>query len=173
MFQEALQMQLSQRLETDAASVFIFANLAITEAELGNLADAEPLFRKGLSAAISNKHRLHGPILTDLADLECRTDRVDEGLAKLDEARPLVVEDYPDDPWRTAHVDNVRAGCLTAAKRYTEAAQFIESSDPVLFKKWPAGTLYGYDALQRTFRLYALTGNASKASELRKLAERK
>jgi tetratricopeptide (TPR) repeat protein len=174
MFQEALSMQLSQRVETDAtALVFIFANLGLTDAKVGDLADAEPLFQKGLSAAITNKHRLHGPILTDLADLECRTGRVDQGLVRLEEARPLVIERYPEDPWRAAHVDNVRAGCLTAAKRYADAAQLIETSDPIVLKKWPPGTLYGYDALQRTMRLYSLMGNTAKVSEYRRLAERK
>jgi len=173
MFQEALDMQLSQRVETATALVFIYANLAITEAQLGHLADAEPLFVKGLAVAVANNHRLHGPILTDLADLECRTGRVDAGLARLDEARPRVVKDYPDDAWRAAHLDNVRAGCLTEAKRYPEAAELIEASDPIVFKRWSARTLYGHDALQRTARLYALTGNADKATEYRRLAERK
>jgi tetratricopeptide (TPR) repeat protein len=174
MLQEALSMQLSQRVETDAkALVFIFANLGLTEAELGNLADAEPLFQKGLSAAIANKHRLHGPILTDLADLECRTGRVDQGLARLETARPLVIESYPEDPWRVAHVDNVRAGCLTAAKRYADAARLFEASDPIVLKKWPQGTLYGYDALQRTLHLYSIMGNTAKVSEYRRLADKK
>jgi tetratricopeptide (TPR) repeat protein len=174
LLQEALGMQLSQRVDTDAkALVFIFANLALADAELGDLADAEPLFQKGLSAAISNKHRLQGPILTDLADLECRTGRVDQGLARLDEARPLVIESYPEDPWRAAHVDNVRAGCLTAAKRYADAAQMIETSDPIVLKKWPPGTLYGHDALQRTMRLYSFMGDTAKLSAYRRLAEQK
>jgi tetratricopeptide (TPR) repeat protein len=173
MLQEALSMQLSQRTETDAAVIFIFANLALTETGLGDLAGAEPLFQKGLSAAITNKHRLHGPILTDLADLECRTGRVEQGLARLEEARPLVAESYPEEPWRVAHIDNVRAGCMTAAKRYVDAAQLIERSDPLVLKKWPPGTLYGYDALQRTVRLYSLMGDTAKVSEYRRLAERK
>ncbi len=131
---------------------------------------AEPLFQKGLQNAIANKHRLHGPILTDLADLECRTGRYDQGLTRLNEARPIVAARYPDDPWRVAHVDNVRAGCLTGLKRYAEAEKLIESSDPIVLKKWRPDTLYGYDALQRTMRLYSLTGNTAKLAEYRKLA---
>lgn len=173
MLEEALTMQLSQRSETDAAVVFIFANLGLTEAGLGDLTGAESLFQKGLSAAVVNKHRLHGPILTDLADLECRTGHVDRGLARLEEARPLVIESYPEEPWRAAHIDNVQAGCLTAARRYTDAAQLIETSDPIVLKKWPPSTLYGYDALQRTVRLYTLMGDTAKVSEYRRLAERK
>ena len=174
MLEEALDLHLSQRVETDPnASVFIFANLALADAGLGDISDAESLFQKGLSVAVSNKHRLQGPILTDLAELECRTGRVDQGLARLDEARPLVVETYPDDPWRAAHVDNVRAGCLTVVKKYADAAKLIESSDPIVFNKWAPNTLYGYDALQRSIHLYSLMGSTAKVSEYRRLAERK
>jgi len=49
----------------------------------------------------------------------------------------------------------------------------IESSDPVVLEKWPPSTLYGYDAIQRSIRLYSLMGNAAKVSEYRRLADRK
>jgi tetratricopeptide (TPR) repeat protein len=173
LLQEALSLQSAQVAETADALVFIYANLALSDEKLGDLAEAESLFKKGLSAAVASKHRLQGPILTDLAELECRTGRVDQGLAQLDEARPLVVSTYPDDPWRAAHVDNVRAGCLTVAKRYPEAAQLIESSDPIVLGKWPGGSLYGYDAIQRSIHLYTAMGSGAKVLEYRRLAEKK
>jgi tetratricopeptide (TPR) repeat protein len=173
LLQEALGLQSSQVAETDNDFVFIYANLALSDSGIGDIAEAESLFQKGLNAAIANKHRLQGPILTDLAELECRTGRVDQGLARLDEARPMVVETYPEDLWRAAHVDNVRAGCLTVLRKYVDAAKLIESSDPVVLKKWPPSTLYGYDAIQRSIRLYSLMEDAAKLSEYRRLAERK
>ena len=47
----------------------------------GRIGEAEPLFHKALEAAVPTKSRLHGPILTDLADLECRSGRNEAGLA--------------------------------------------------------------------------------------------
>jgi tetratricopeptide (TPR) repeat protein len=173
MLQKSLDNRSSQIVETQGGWAFVYGNLALADAQLGDYSTAEPLFHKGLQAAIINKHRLHGPILTDIADLECRTGRVNDGLTRLDEARPIVAARYPDDPWRVAYVDNVRAGCLTQVKRYAEAERLIESSDPVILKKWPSGTLYGHDALQRSVSLYSLTGNAAKLAEYRKLAEKK
>ena len=116
------------------------------------------------------KSRLHGPILTDLADLECRSGRNEAGLARLGEARPIVAARYPDDPWRVAHVDEVRAGCLTHLKRYPEAEALFASSMPDLLPRWPADTLYGYDALQRAGQLYRITGNPEKLAQIRRLA---
>jgi tetratricopeptide (TPR) repeat protein len=173
MLQESLSLQSSQVAESDNDFVFIYANLALSEVGLGNNAQAEPLFQRALSAAIANKHRLQGPILTDLAELECHTGRVEQGVARLDEARSLIVETYPEDPWRAALVDGVRAGCLTVQKKYAEAAKLVESSDPIVLQRWPPNTLYGYDAVQRSVRLYSLMGDAAKVSEYRRLAAKK
>ena len=95
------------------------------------------------------------------------------GLARLDEARPIVAERYPHDPWRLAHLDNVRAGCLTGDRRYGEAEPLIASSMPVLLTKWPPDTLYGYDAVQRSLRLYRLTGDQPKLAQYRLLTQSK
>ena len=146
---------------------FIFANLALARMGLGDLKGAEPLFHKGLTAAVLNKHRLRGPILTDLADLECRSKRYDQGLIRLDEAKPIVAARYPDDSWRVAHVDNVRAGCLTGLKRFAEAKALMASSLPIILQKWPPSTLFGHDALERAVRLYTRTGDAARVDAYR------
>ena len=160
-------------LETGDGMAFAFSNLALTRMGLNDLKGAEPLFQKGLKAAIANKHRLHGPILTDLADLECRSKRFEQGLKRLDEARPIVAARYPDDPWRVAHVDNVRAACLTGVKRYAEAEALIESSLLIVLKKWPPDSLFGHDALERTMRLYRATRNSAKLAKYTAMAKAK
>jgi tetratricopeptide (TPR) repeat protein len=159
--------------DTSFLMTFRFANLALVRMAQGNFAEAEPLLQKALTAAVLNKHRLHGPILTDLADLECRTGRTEAGLARLKEALPIVSERYPQDAWRIAHLQNVRAGCLTAQKRYAEAEPLIGASMAVLLKKWPPDTLYGYDALQRSMQLYRLTGDQEKLGYYQLLADNK
>jgi tetratricopeptide (TPR) repeat protein len=151
--------------ETSDDMAFYFANLALVRMGVGDLASAQALFAKALKAAITNRHRLHGPILTDLADLECRSNHVADGLKRLDEARPIVVARYADDPWRTAHVDNVRAGCLTGAHRYAEADTLMQGSLPVILKKWPTDKLFGHDALERAIRLYTRNGDAARAAQ--------
>src|SRR5262249_13641378 len=156
---------------SDTIMTFVLSNLALIEMGSGNYDASRAYFTRALSNAVQNKHRLHGPILTDLADLDCRTGNVDEGLARLEEARPIVAARYPDDPWRLAHLDNVRAGCLTHKKRYAEAEPLIAASVPVILKKWPAGTLYGYDGLQRSIALYRLTGDQARLAQYRLLAE--
>ena len=173
LLQQSLNARAAEVSDTDGIMSFVFSNLALAEMGLRQYAAAQPHFDQALHVAILTKHRAHGPILTDLADLECRTGKFTDGLARLDEAQPIVAKRYPDDPWRLAHLDNVRAGCLTGLKRYADAAALISSSMPVLLPKWPPDTLYGYDALQRTMQLYSLSGDATRLAQYRKLAEKK
>lgn len=158
---------------TEPNMAFVLSNLGLIEMEQGHYQAAATYFSDALRTAVINKHRLHGPILTDFADLECRLGKTDAGLAMLDEAQPIVSARYPDDPWRVAHVQNVRAGCLTVARRFAEAEPLLAQSMPVILKSWPAGTLYGQDALQRCLQLYRLTGNEDKLGYYRLLAENK
>src|SRR5580698_134905 len=163
----------SQVLATEPNMTFVLGNLGLIEMEQGNYAAAQADFEQALHAAVVNKHRLHGPILTDLADLECRTGHADAGLARLALAQPIVVARYPEEAWRLAQIQNVQAGCLTRAKRYQEAEPLIVASMPVLLPKWPPDTLYGHDAVERSVQLYQLTGNPLKLSQYRRLAELK
>jgi tetratricopeptide (TPR) repeat protein len=163
----------SQVLATEPNMAFVLSNLGLIEMEQGNYAAAQADFEQALHAAVVNKHRLHGPILADLADLECRTGHADAGLARLALAQPIVAARYPDEAWRLAQIQNVQAGCLTRAKRYQEAEPLIVVSMPVLLPKWPPDTLYGHDAVQRSVQLYQLTGNPVKLSQYRRLAELK
>src|SRR5262249_44846487 len=137
--------------------------------ELGEYAEARGLFAKALRAAVVNKHRLHAPILADMAELDCRTGRIEEGLELLRQARPIMAAAYPDDPWRNALIDNVEGGCLIAQKRYAEATRGIESSVPVILERWPPSSLYGYDAAARATRLYSLTNDRVRLARLNAL----
>ena len=156
---ESIEIRSSEVLETSDAMAFAFSNLALAKMGVGEVAEAEALFQKGLKAAIANQHRLHAPILVDLADAECRLGRFEPALQQLDAARPMMAKRYPDEPWRVAHADNVRAGCLTGLKRYADAASLVEASMPFLLAKWRTDSLYGHDALERAIRLYTRSGD--------------
>jgi tetratricopeptide (TPR) repeat protein len=153
MLQESADINLAQKDETNDNMAFVYSNLALVHMEGGDYPAAAPLFEKALRAAVANNHRLHGPILTDFADLDCRMGRYEAGLARLDEARPIVLARYPKDAWRVALVDNVRGGCLLGVKRFAEAAALLSGSTPVLLKKWGWEGLYGADAVQRATKL--------------------
>ncbi|MFO1401070.1 MAG: toll/interleukin-1 receptor domain-containing protein [Steroidobacteraceae bacterium] len=161
LLQESLDMRASQVVGTEDDLAFIYSNLALARMGLGELREAEPLFQRALDVAVASRHRLHGPILADLADLECRRGRYRAGLERIASAGPIIAARYPDEPWRAAHVDSVRAGCLTGLGRYAEARALVEASLPGVLRRWPADSLYGHDALERALRLGTLSGDAA------------
>jgi tetratricopeptide (TPR) repeat protein len=165
----ALTLFRAKRTEVHDETIFTLSNLGLAEFELGHNREAEALMLQALQAAVADKQRLHGPILGDLADLECRTGRSRAALARLDEARPIVAARYGDDPWRAAQIDNVRAGCLGQQRHYAAADALMQASLPVILKKWPPDTMYGHDALERAVRLYTASGDAARVVQYRAL----
>jgi len=81
--------------------------------------------------------------------LHCQTGATAQGLAEIEEARPLVARDYPDDPWRMAWLDNSRAYCLMRAGNRSAAATLFRSSAPALLAKWNARSHFGAIARER------------------------
>lgn len=145
----AVRITVSQRSEHHDDLAFAYANLALAEKGLGDLDAAERHFRAAVLVAEEHHHRNLAPALTDLADTLCTRGKTGEALRLLDRARPLTAETYPDDAWRTAWVDNVRGGCLLAAGRTADGQRFLAASAPIVLKRWPAATLYGYIAAAR------------------------
>lgn len=166
---EALRIHLSQRDDRSDDVTFSLTNLAIERSVNGRYAEADALFTRALASAVATKHRLHGPILTDWADLDCRRGRIEAGLRRLDEARPIVAQRYPNDAWRVALVDSVRGGCELERRRYDEAERLLKASNGPMFSKWPPNTLYGYDVVQRNVSLYERQSRPDDAAVFRKM----
>ncbi|MFI4964123.1 MAG: tetratricopeptide repeat protein [Caulobacterales bacterium] len=163
-YERSLAITLLQRDETHNDLAFTFANLALIKHALGQPKEAETLFRKAMRAARLHRHRNLAPILTDLADVLCDQGRTTEADALLAEARPLMAQTYPGDPWRTAWVDNVQGGCRLREGRTTEAAMLISRSEAALARRWPADTLYGVASRQRARQLRAAQSKAATAA---------
>jgi tetratricopeptide (TPR) repeat protein len=135
--------------------IFVTSNLAIARRHMGRNREAETLFEQAIAAARKNQHRILGPSLADLAEVRCATGRPGEGLALLDEAARVTRADYPDKPWRSAWVENVKGECLLRAGRRQEGRASIARSTPVIERSWPRGTLFAVEA-QRRARLASL-----------------
>ena len=166
---EAVEIMLAEKAATTDDMTFVFDNLGLAQFGLGNFSSAQEYFDKSLRAAVASNHRLHGVVLTDLANLECHTGRADAGLTRLDEARPVVAARYPEDAWRVAWVDNVKGSCLLEQHKLAEARQLLEPSTEVLLARWRPDTLYGREAVDRLLRLYGMMGDERRAAHFRKL----
>lgn len=154
LLERSAKIYLAQREDTHDDLAFIFSNLALAFRGVGRDAEAEADFRKGLRAAEVHNSRLIAPILTDLADLLCAHGDETEAVQMLDRAAPIMRERYPDDPWRSAWVDNTRGACLLR-KGDSSGRTLILASAPVLLKRWKPDTMYGFEVEQRLHRAHA------------------
>jgi tetratricopeptide (TPR) repeat protein len=149
LLEKAVDIGLRERGAEHDDMAFFFDNLGIVRRHSGDLGEAEQLFEKAIIAARLHEHRTLGPALADLAEIQCATGRMSPGLDTLDEAARAVKRDYPDDPWRTAWVDNVRGECLLRAGKSADGKRLITASAPVIFKRWPSNTLFAAEARRR------------------------
>jgi Tfp pilus assembly protein PilF len=149
LLEKARAIVLAQNDPDIADMTFVYASLGVAAREMHEFDRAQQEFDRALQTATMRHHRLEGPILVDLADLECQTGRTAPALADIVRARPLIAKAYPNDPWRMALADSVEGGCLLADGHAGKAAPLIEQSLPILIKKWGEQGIYGFDARQR------------------------
>jgi tetratricopeptide (TPR) repeat protein len=134
---------------------FVYSNIALAKRGLGDDATAENYLQKTIPIARKHKHRTLGLALADLAEIECRSGRVAQGLARLDEALALAADIKPPEPWRAAYVEHIRAACTLATKspltpsERTDAVTALRASGEIVVKHWTAEGLYGYEAALR------------------------
>ncbi|MET0373103.1 MAG: tetratricopeptide repeat protein [Rhizorhabdus sp.] len=149
LLRRAAEITLTQQTDTYDDLAFTFGNLAMAERGLGRRAEAEVLLRKAWRAADLHKHRNRGPILVELADLMCSRGDTQGATDLLKQAEPIMLRDYPDDPWRRAWVANTAGGCLLAVGRLAEARSQIVSSMAAIDARWRPDSLFGSIAHRR------------------------
>ncbi len=128
---------------------FVYANLAIAQRGLNDDKSAEENFLKALPIARKHKHRTLAPTLTDLAEIECRSQRTENGIQRLDEAQPLMEATYSKEPWRAAYVEQIRGACLLARGQRAAGLALLEASTPILIERWGKEGLFGFEARAR------------------------
>jgi tetratricopeptide (TPR) repeat protein len=149
LLERAIAVGERERGEANDYMAFAYSNLAIARSHMGKLREAEALFGKAIAVAREIKHRSLGPSLADLAQVMCSTGRTAKGLKLLNEAAQVTRADYPDTPWRSAWVENVRGECLVRSGQTQAGRNAIAQSSPVIIRSWPAGTLFASEAERR------------------------
>ncbi len=142
LLERSVAITVPQRGETHDQMAFLFGNLGIAYREAGKFAEADAAFVKAIAAAPRHRHRNLAPLLVDVADMRCRNGRTESGLRLVAQARPLMAETYPDDPWRVAWADAIRGTCLARAGRREEGAALLSAGAGPIRERWAPGTLF-------------------------------
>lgn len=140
---------LAQRSDTHDDLAFIFSNLALAKEGTGQTAEATELLDRAFRAAQVHNNRNLAPIMAEQADLRCAAGDRAGALLLLDQAGQIMKAQYPNDPWRSAWVDNTRGSCLLRNGDHNGARQLLSASSPIILKRWPPTTLYGFRVEQR------------------------
>lgn len=142
LLRRAMAIQSAQRSEGNEELVFPTYNLALALRATGGLSEATQLLKQALRIAEKQKHRNLAPIQVELADIYCKGGNPVEALALLQKARPLMAENYPDQPWRSALLDFTAASC-----RGDVAA--MASKRKVVLTRWPLPSYFGQQVSRR------------------------
>jgi tetratricopeptide (TPR) repeat protein len=131
------------------ALIFPLSNLGMAQRGLGNDSLASELLIEALTLAKKFKHRTIAPILSDLAEIDCRNNRGEIGLLKLAEAEPIMRTTYPSDAWRSAYVQQIYGLCYSRLNRSENGLKQILASAPAILERWGSSNLYGYETAAR------------------------
>jgi tetratricopeptide (TPR) repeat protein len=149
LLERSVAINVKQRTADDDDMAFVFSNLALAEHGVGRISEAESLLKKALAIARAHNHRMLAPILSELADIQCQRGDTAGGGVLLNEARPIMLANYPQIAWRAAWIDNVMGECLLRHKSFDAGRALIFTSAPVILDHWTPESLYGYQATRR------------------------
>ena len=96
-------------------------NLAAVRGFRGDTTGALVLLNEALPIAAKSKHRMHGAILTALADLHCAAGRTQEGLDFAQRAAATIQESAEAAPWYAAQAAITMAYCRARAGHRDES----------------------------------------------------
>jgi tetratricopeptide (TPR) repeat protein len=150
--------------------IFTLNNLGLVRLGLGHAAEALPLFEEALRIADAHSHRMRGQVLTSLADIYWRIERPADALAAVARARPLIAEDYADEPWREAQLSSVEGAARIVRRELDAAEPLLLDSYAVIEREWGASALFTRLAAERVAALYDARGDAENARRYRAVA---
>jgi tetratricopeptide (TPR) repeat protein len=133
-------------------------SLALAELGLGRRREAKMHLDEGIAIARKHHHRMRAPLLMNRADIACREHDTGAAKAWLDEARVALGEDYPDEPWRAAQLDNVALFCVALTPGAKPDLARLVATLPEIEKHWGNDRLYAREARWRIRRAFAAQG---------------
>ena len=135
LLRDALASDRKQRSATFDDLAYPLYNLAFLRFVQGDHNEASALLKEALPIAERSKHRMYGPILTALADLNCATGRLLEGAAFAERAVAVNEEHADTAPWYADQAILVQKYCEAMSGTKVEQ-ETLDKLLATLKKKW-------------------------------------
>ena len=120
LLRDALEVDRNHREKDFDDLSYTLNNLALVRMAREDYAEATQLWSEALPIAQASAHRMYGPILMGLADVQCSNGQVDEGL-KLSEQAVIVSEEaFGVTNWRSQRAILTRVYCLNRGTVHAE-----------------------------------------------------
>ena len=109
----------------------------------GHVDEARTVLHEGIGVALASKHRMLGPLLTAMADLECAAGESATGAGHAREALAVfaAASEGDADAWRVAQARLVSAYCLSASGDAADPA-VVRQDLATLRARWPGSSPY-------------------------------
>lgn len=111
MFRDALAIDRAHRSENFDDLAFPLASLALTRMAQGDFAEAKALLEEARTVSEHTSHRMLGPVLTYLAEIDCEEGRAQAGAESAERAVSLTLDEYGASNWYHHHARLVQAWC--------------------------------------------------------------
>ena len=144
----ALAIDRAHRSENFDDLAYLLNNLALVRMARGDFAEARELLTEALTIAEGSNHRMLGPVLASLADIECEQGRLEKGASLARRAVDLTGAEFGEDDWHSHHAAVVQAWCASLrGGRVDPSASVAAVSE--LVDHWGKGSWFALRALEQ------------------------
>jgi len=135
LLREGLLIDRTHRSEGFDDLAFTLNNLALTRMAQGDNQEARTLLEEALKIAEASRHRMLGPILVGLADINCQAGDTGTGMELAQRSVVVTEAEYGEDDWRSQRALLTAAYCKHLAGQATNLKLLNQARD-ALHERW-------------------------------------
>ena len=148
LYRDALAIDRAHRSQNFDDLAYPLTSLALARLAQGDPEEARSLLEEALAVAEITGHRMLGPMLTNLADIDCGAGRIEAGAMLAERAVPVTREEFGEDDWHTDQALLVRSWCRQRNGQEARADEAAAAAD-ALADQWGVGHFFAQRALRQ------------------------
>ena len=160
----SLAIDRAQRSESFDDLAYPLNNLALVRMARGDFAEARSLLEEARVISEAANHRMLGPVLTSLADIDCEEGQAEAGASLASRAVKLTAAEFGPDDWHTHHAVLVNIWCDALRGAAIDAAR-SQAALTALSAHWGEDSWFARRASRQQSYIEQQLGAPSQRSE--------